>query len=168
MERGRKRKKMGKREKGKREKEKKKCLLETRIRRGQRGRLWIIRSTTTILKPVDCLYRKTRLRVYRSRPWITSRYFDSRLLFSSANLWNLLLVAFVSLSHSFTFVADDSSPSRIVLRKRNHKGIWQIRRSKQQTTAKNNHRNRHCNASTWINVIFFHDIAGDAGKIWRS
>lgn len=61
--------------------EKKEYLLETRIRREQRGRLWIIRSTTTILKPADCLYRETSL--YRSRRWIMSRHFDSRWLFSS-------------------------------------------------------------------------------------
>lgn len=53
------------RERGGMEKGKKEYLLETRIRREQRGRLWIIRSTTTILKPADCLYRETSL--YRSR-----------------------------------------------------------------------------------------------------
>ena len=39
-------------ERGKEKKRRKEYLLETRIRREQRGRLWIIRSTTTtILKP---------------------------------------------------------------------------------------------------------------------
>ena len=47
MKRGERRKRERKKKGGKRE-----YLLETRIRREQRGRLWIIRSTTTtILKP---------------------------------------------------------------------------------------------------------------------